>query len=90
MSSVWRIEFTKQAEKSLLKIGKSDAARIIRKLEEIAASDAPRSTGKALKGKEFKNLWRYRVGDYRVLCNIEDDQLVVLVVEIGHRREVYR
>ncbi len=90
MSSAWRIEFTKHAEKALLKINKTNAARIIRKLEEIVASGEPRSTGKALKGKDFKNLWRYRVGDYRVLCNIEDDQLVVLVVEIGHRRAVYR
>lgn len=90
MSSAWRIEFTKQAEKSLLKISKPDAARIIRKLEEIAALEAPRSTGKALKGKEFNNLWRFRVGDYRVLCDFEDDQLIVLVVEVGHRRDVYR
>jgi len=43
-----------------------------------------------MKGKEFYGLWRYRVGDYRIICELQDNRLVVLVIEIGHRREVYR
>lgn len=49
----------------------------------------PRAPGKALTGR-FSGLWRYRVGDYRIICKIEDDRLVVLVVEVGHRRDIYR
>lgn len=50
----------------------------------------PRSIGEALKGQDLGKFWRYRVGDYRVICDIEDDRLVVLVVKVGHRREIYR
>ncbi|EGP58991.1 hypothetical protein Agau_C102033 [Agrobacterium tumefaciens F2] len=52
--------------------------------------DDPRQTGSALQGSELGNFWRYRVGDYRIICDIQDHKLVVLVVEIGHRREIYR
>ena len=58
-------------------------------LEEIANLDDPRSRGKALTGN-LAGLWRYRVGDYRVVCDIEDGVLVILVVDVAHRREVYR
>ncbi len=64
--------------------------RIVSFLQErIQTADNPRSTGKALQGS-LSGLWRYRVGDYRLLCRIEDDELIILVIEIGHRREVYR
>jgi mRNA interferase RelE/StbE len=58
--------------------------------ERVAALDNPRQTGAALQGSELGNYWRYRVGDYRIICDIQDHKLVVLVVEIGHRREIYR
>ncbi|UXS30858.1 type II toxin-antitoxin system RelE/ParE family toxin [Agrobacterium tumefaciens] len=58
--------------------------------ERLAALDDPRQTGAALQGSELGNFWRYRVGDYRIICDIQDHKLVVLVVEIGHRREIYR
>jgi mRNA interferase RelE/StbE len=51
--------------------------------------DDPRDLGTALTG-DFKGCWRYRVGDYRIICSLEDQELIVLVLEIGHRREVYR
>ncbi len=57
--------------------------------ERIAALDNPRSTGKALTGP-LGNFWRYRVGDYRVICDLQDDAVRILVVRIGNRKEVYR
>ncbi len=54
----------------------------------IAALDDPRQSGKPLKG-ELGEFWRYRVGDYRILCEIRDDELIILAARIGHRREVY-
>jgi len=58
--------------------------------ERVAVSDDPRSLGKSLKGPKIGEYWRYRVGDIRVICNIVDKQMMVLVIEIGNRREVYR
>lgn len=54
------------------------------------AAQNPRSTGKALQGAEFGEFWRYRVGDYRIICRLEDHRLVVLVVAVAHRRDAYR
>jgi mRNA interferase RelE/StbE len=87
----WRIEVTATAEKQLLKIGGTGAKRITTFLRvRIGSLEDPRQTGKALKGAELGSLWRYRVGDYRLICELQDHRLVVLVVEIGHRREIYR
>ena len=87
----WRIELTATAEKRLSKMGSGETKRIITFLEtRIATLVDPRQTGKALQGSKLGNLWRYRVGDYRIICELQDQRLVVLVVEIGHRREVYR
>ena len=86
----WRIEFVPAAAKELKKIGKAEAARIITTLEKrIAALDDPRSLGSALTG-ELGGLWRWRIGDYRVVARIDDERITILVVRIGHRREVYR
>jgi len=57
-------------------------------VDKIEASDNPRFTGKALKGNDKE--WRYRVGDYRLVCEIKDRELIVWLIRIGHRREVYR
>lgn len=85
----WRIELTASAEKSLSKLDRTAAKRITTFLRErVASADDPRSSGKALAG-QLAGLWRYRVGDYRVICQIEDGTLVVLVVRIGHRSEIY-
>ena len=58
--------------------------------ERVAALDDPRALGKNLKGPKIGEYWRYRVGDIRVICNIVDGQMMVLVIEVGNRREVYR
>ena len=87
----WRIEFSPSADKELRKLGIDTQKRIVRFLRErIANTDNPRSTGKALEGPTLAGLWRYRVGDYRVLCRIEDEIICLVVIEIGHRREVYK
>ena len=67
------------------------ARRILRFLHDrVAMLEDPRSIGEALKGSRFGEFWKYRVGDYRVISHIKGDALLILVVKIGHRREVYR
>ena len=86
----WQIEFTPEAEKQLLKIDRQSAKRIINSLSQrIAPAEDPRTFGNALKGV-LREFWRYRVGSYRVICKIEDDRLLVLVVRVAHRSDVYR
>jgi mRNA interferase RelE/StbE len=86
----WRIEFVPAAAKELKKLGNAEAARIIATLEtRIAVLDDPRSLGSAMTG-DLGGLWRWRIGDYRVIARIEDERITILVVRTGHRREVYR
>ena len=86
----WRVEFDRAAVRDLRKLGVDAERRVLRFLRErIAGSDDPRRLGHALTG-DHSGLWRYRVGDYRIVATIEDDRFVVLVVTVGHRREVYR
>lgn len=87
----WEIEISAKVAKQLETIATADARRIRNFLAvRLAALDNPRMTGKPLQGSRLGELWRYRVGDYRLICNIQDNRLVVLVVQIGHRSEVYR
>lgn len=87
----WRIEFSPGADRALSKLATDTQKRIVRFLREyVAGTDDPRSTGKALVGFELGGLWRYRVGDYRILCRLEDSIVTVFVVRIGHRREAYK
>jgi len=84
----WQIEFTPEAEKQLSKIDGQAAKRIIHFLgERIAPAEDPRTAGKALKGV-LRKFWRYRVGDYRIICRIENDRLLILVIRVAHRSEV--
>ena len=86
----WTIDYTDTARNQLRELDKSAARRIVDYLDErVAASGDPRSAGKALTGP-LGGLWRYRVGDSRVICELQDSRLRVLVVQVGHRREVYR
>jgi len=86
----WRIEFDRAAVRDLRRLGADAERRVLRYLRErIAGSADPRRFGHALIG-DRKGLWRYRVGDYRIVADIEDDRFIVLVVAIGHRREAYR
>jgi len=86
----WTIEYAETARKQLRKLDKVAARRILDFMDErVAPSDNPRELGKALKGS-LGDLWRYRVGDYRILCDLQDGVLTVLALQIGNRREVYR
>ena len=84
------IEYSDTARRALRKLDKRAAAQIVDYMDErIATAADPRAFGKALKGP-LGDFWRYRVGDYRIICHIEDQVLKVLVVDLGHRRTVYR
>jgi mRNA interferase RelE/StbE len=86
----WTIEYTDTAKNQLGKLDRSIARRIVDFMDErVAPLDDTCSTGKALNGA-LGGLWRYRVGDVRVICEIQKGVLRVLVLEVGHRREVYR
>ena len=88
---VWRIEIDRAAIKELDAFDKPVAKRILAFLSDrVAPLEDPRSIGEALKGAKLGSLWKYRVGDYRIICNIEDGALRILVVKIGNWREVYR
>ncbi|MGB8261641.1 MAG: type II toxin-antitoxin system RelE/ParE family toxin [Terracidiphilus sp.] len=87
----WQIRFSDTAKKQLAKLDPPTARRIKEFLSSrIAPLDDPRTLGKALTGPELGSYWRYRVGDYRVLCEILDGELVILTLAVGHRSEVYR
>jgi mRNA interferase RelE/StbE len=87
----WTVELDPSAEKELDKLDPQEAKRILRFLfERVAHLENPRSIGEALKGSRFKTLWKYRVGDYRLISSLEDNVARVLVVKIGDRKEVYR
>jgi mRNA interferase RelE/StbE len=86
----WTIEYAETAKKQLRKLDRLAARRILDFMDErVAESDDPRGIGKALKGP-LGDLWRYRVGDFRVICEIQDGVLTVLVLQVSNRREVYR
>ena len=86
----WTIDYTDTAKTQLRILDKQAARRILDFMDErIGGRDDPRSTAKALTGL-LGGLWRYRVGDFRVICDIQDGALRVLVVQLGNRREVYR
>jgi len=88
-AQVWRVEFDSDAARDLRKLGAEPQRLILRYLRRrIATAEDPRRFGRPLTG-DLKGLWRYRVGDYCIIAAIEDDRFVVLVVTVGHRREVY-
>ena len=87
----WQVDFTDGAKKDLAKLDQQIARRITDFLRNrVAKLDDPRSIGHALTGSTLGELWRYRVGDYRILCEIKDQAVRILVVTIGNRREIYR
>jgi mRNA interferase RelE/StbE len=85
----WKIEFDPTARRELEKLDKTVSARILRFLHErLETLDDPRKIGERLQGT-LRNFWKYRVGDYRVICSLKDDRMVVVVVRVGHRRHIY-
>jgi mRNA interferase RelE/StbE len=86
----WKVEFDPAAIKELEKLDKTIERRIVEFLRDrVANLEDPRQIGGSLQGSR-SGLWKYRVGDYRVICSLEHDRLVVLVLQVGHRREVYK
>ena len=87
----WRVEFADSAARQLRKLDRQTARRLTRFLRErVSVAKDPRSLGAALKGDELGQFWKYRVGDFRLIAEIKDKELRVLIVRLGHRREVYR
>ncbi len=87
----WKVELSAQAVRELDKLDAQHSRRILTFLHErVAALDNPRSIGQALRGSRLGEFWKYRVGEFRLICKIEDDRVVLLVLRIGHRREIYR
>lgn len=85
----WTVEFDNRARKELRKLDPQTQDRILKWLRQTLATDEdPRRTGTSLKG-QIKGLWHYRVGDYRIISHIQDENSLILVVRIGHRRNIY-
>jgi mRNA interferase RelE/StbE len=85
------VEFHPDAAREIEKLDPQNERRILKFLHELVAKlDDPRSIGKALRGGELREYWRYRVGDYRMICEFLNNKLVVLVLRVGHRKEIYR
>jgi mRNA interferase RelE/StbE len=87
----WTVDLAPAALKDLDKLGSKPRERILSFLNNrLAAQEDPRQLGKALVGQKYENQWRYRVGDYRVIAEIKFDVVRILVVQVGHRGEIYR
>lgn len=83
-----RYEFSEHAKKQLLKMDRPAQEQIKKYMDDISTLQDPRSRGKALKGN-FADLWRYRSGDYRIICDIQDERILITILRIGYRKEVY-
>lgn len=90
MNSAWKIEYEGRARKRLTKLDRTAAARIVRSLQEdLDRVGDPRGFGEAMVGN-WTGFWRYRIGDYRAIAKIEDAVVTIFIIEVAHRREVYR
>ena len=84
----YSVEYTETALRQLRKLDRQVARRVLDYLDDLSNLDDPRARGKGLTG-DLASVWRYRVGDYRVLCELRDPELVILALEVGHRSRVY-
>ena len=88
--ATWKIEVSPLADRQLDKLDSQIARRIEKFLHERGAKlEDPRSIGEALRGSRLGEFWKYRVGDWLIICDIQDEKLIILALQIGHRREVY-
>jgi len=88
--STWRIEITRTAARQITKLDQQGQKAILKFLRErLAAVENLRQWGTALQGDK-RGMWRYRVGDYRLICDIQDEKVMVLILELGHPKDVYR
>lgn len=86
---MYKVEFSKKALKELKKIDRSTSLLIVGWVRKnLEGCTDPRQTGKALKGN-LNNLWRYRIGDYRLIAEIHDENIIILIMNIGHRKDIY-
>lgn len=88
--SKWLVKLKGGAAKSLKLLDIGTRQRIERFIDRLSETENPRSHGKALQGKRHAGLWRYRIGDYRLICQIKDSELIILLLEIGHRKDIYK
>lgn len=87
----WRIEFDPDALKELQSLDRAVQKRLVGFLRDrLSPLEDPRSLGEPLSGARLGSYWKYRVGDWRLVCDIQDRRIVVRVLRVGHRREVYR
>ena len=87
----WQIEFDKSAKKELAKLDRQVARRLIDFLKNrVLNLRDPRSVGQALRGSTLGEFWKYRVGDFRIIASIQDDRMIVLVLRLGNRSDIYR
>lgn len=87
---MYKIEYTKSVIKKIQKLDKPTREQIYYWIDKnLVNVENPRLYGKSLTGN-LKGLWRYRIGDYRLICEIEDEKLIIIAVDIGHRKEIYR
>jgi len=87
----WTTDYTETARKQLRKLDKPTARQILDFMDErVAGHEDPRRTGKVLTGPRLGKYWRYRVGDFRIICDIPDSAVRILVIEVGNRKEIYR
>jgi mRNA interferase RelE/StbE len=87
----WQIEFDESAKKELAKLDRQVARRLIDFLKNrVLNLRDPRSVGQALRGSTLGEFWKYRVGDFRIIASIQDDRMIVLVLRVGNRSNIYR
>ena len=87
----WRVELADSAAKQLRKLDPQIARRILTFLRDcVAPLEDPRSIGEAFKGKELGDFWKYRVGDWRIIVDLDNGIMLITVIRIGNRREIYR
>ena len=87
----WQIEFDESAKKELAKLDRQVARRLIDFLKNRVLNQRdPRSVGQALRGSTLGEFWKYRVGDFRIIASIQDDRMIVLVLRVGNRNDIYR
>jgi mRNA interferase RelE/StbE len=87
----WQIEFDESARKELAKLDRQVARRLIDFLKNrVLNLRDPRSVGQALRGSTLGEFWKYRVGDFRIIASIQDDRMIVLVLRVGNRSDIYR
>ncbi|MBU6338666.1 MAG: type II toxin-antitoxin system RelE/ParE family toxin [Rickettsiales bacterium] len=86
---MWKIQYHQQSLKSLEKLDRISQEKIYNYLNKISNSKNPENFGKALSAN-LKGFWRYRVGDYRIVCEIKKNELIIIIIDIGHRSTIYK